>query len=172
MDTPQAMVESYARTVQREIDQRNSLAGETRKRLVWFVAIAGYVLLNVSTFGQALVGRALTKQEIFILVLPWILSSVFALAAHFMSDECDVKAHKYYTNKLAMIDIHLADLADEIFDVEKFKAIMYDQEPEIKALKQDSDKSAKKVNRFESLSMLLIVIGFAWSVIFPLLLHN
>jgi hypothetical protein len=165
------IVRSFARTVEREIEQRKALVQQTRTRLVWFVAISGYVLLNGKTLWESIIARTATGSEILMLSAPWLISSLMAFLTHYLCDRAEMNSHKFYSNKLVMIDLHLTDLASEQPDLEMFKSLLFDEAPEIKTLKKDADSLVKKVNTFESLSLLFIVLGFAWSIGIPYLLR-
>ena len=87
-----------------------------------------------------------------------------------MIDQAEIKFNKYSNNKLSLIELHKAQVDRDNYDIEEFKSIVYDQDPDIKELLEIADKWNDGVNWFERITFGLLVFGFIWSVCLPLFL--
>ena len=165
------VVDSYASMI--EISQK--LAVEVRTsaltRLVWFVAIAGYVLLNAKPLWEALSGHTFSGSGIFWLSLPWVVSAFLGVITHFIVDEVSTRDNVYFTSKKTAVDLHKLKVEEGKEDPNEFIQIMNDTFPGIKEAKIALDRYARIGKWLERLTFLSLVFGFIWSLVGPLLLH-
>ena len=164
------IVQSLANATQRGIEQYQSLAQASRTRLVWFVGISGFALLNGKQLWDAISNNPLSGIDIFWLSLPWLLSVLFALTTHYLIDKAEIRFNKFFTNKLSLIELHKIQVTSGKDNIEEFTKIIYDEDPDIKKLKNSADRWISWVNRFETLTFASLVFGFIWSILFPLCL--
>ena len=69
---------------QESVNQRRS---SLRTRLVWYVGISGYVLLNSKELWKAISLRERVGLDILWLSLPWVICSLLGAVTYFLVDE-------------------------------------------------------------------------------------
>jgi len=165
------IVESYREKIviarQMGVDGRAA----TLTRLVWFVGIAGYVLVNGRQLWDGIAGVPLVGFQLFCLTLLWVLSALAAVAAHVLVDEVGAKDNLYFITKLAAIDLYQEALQEANPDPYEMVAIMNDKPANISRFKAASDALARKALVAYQACLWLLGIGFVWSTIFPLWLR-
>lgn len=100
---------AYARSYEEAVHRNRALAGamhsEGRKRLVWFVAIAGYVLVNAQPLWELSLGRSLEQADFFWLAAPWVLAASIAIVTHILADKLSTEDAGYYVAKVAALQV-------------------------------------------------------------------
>ena len=168
----ESIVESFVSGVKLDMEQGRRLAESTRARQVWFVAIAGFALLNSPKIWEGILARPLRPGEYLLMALPWLVASIAALCTHYLGDLHEIKRHKYFTNRLAELDLFLEATREGEIDPLTWKQLVNDETEAMKPLKQDADAFASKVNRSERIAFASIAAGLAWTVILPAILQG
>jgi hypothetical protein len=166
------VVESYLRVFAgfREIAEGTRNAARTR--LVWFVAIAGFSILNGKSLWDQL-GRAQFDGVLLAaLAAPWALSALFAVVTHFIIDEAKVKDDLYFVTKLAAIELHLEKERAKTAVPANMIAIINDTHPDLVEPKRQSDYWGNLARWLERITFALLILGFAWSMTGPFVLAN
>lgn len=63
------------------------LRNSALSRLVWFVAIAGFLFINGGAFLEAVLGYQVKGRLAVLLSLPWAISGLFSVVCHYVKDE-------------------------------------------------------------------------------------
>lgn len=143
-----------------------------RQRLVWFVGIAGYALLNSQVFWNALGNRQFTGINLLWLSLPWIISALLSVISHFVIDEVATKDDILFTQKLTAIDLHKIDIEEGNDDPKEMLQIINDTHPDYKETKKSVDRWSSFARWMERSAFTTLVIGFIWAIVGPLVLCN
>lgn len=140
---------------------------EARKRLVWFLGIAGYVLVNGVSFWPTLLAQPLGSRSFIVLASPLILAAIAAVGTHLYLDYVDEADTEFYLAKLASI--------------QQFQFLRQDLDPNAAALWRaivlnDGNlapyaaraKSFSDSFRFwEKVPVILLAAGFVWTFAGP-----
>jgi hypothetical protein len=161
------LVESLAKSVTSSMEQGPRLSDATRTRLVWHVAIAGFVLVNVKSLVGALSEKPVNPDLLPIAGVPWLIVVALALIAHFLTDKADIARNSFFINKLSLLDLHLEKVRTKKPDSKEFSSILHDTSPALIPLKQAADNLANWVNRLELSSLLAILVGLAAAIVIP-----
>ena len=142
-------------------------------RLVWFVAIAGFALLNVGKLAKGIVGSSLTSGENVLLVLPWAFVGLCGVIAHWLTGELGAIDNNYYMMKQHSIRSWLATAPrnpkiQEVTDILNVD----EKDPEVSIRRKAVEKLAPAVSFWEKATFIALLISFAWSVIFPLIISS
>jgi len=167
----ESIVESFVSGVKLDMEQGRRLAESTRARQVWFVAIAGFALLNSPKIWEGILDRPLTPGHYLLMGLPWLVAAIAAVSAHYLGDLHEIRRHKYYVNRLAELDLFLEATREGEIDPPKWKQLVNDNTEAIRPLKKEADDFALKVNRTERVAFASIGAGLAWTVIVPAILR-
>jgi len=161
-------VQSFYEITKRGAEQFKTYINSSKTRLVWFVGISGFALLNGEKLWSKISSTDVEGLNFLWLSLPWLLSILLALISHYVMDQVIIKFNKYTDNKLSMIDLHGNKITRGNFDVEEFELLLYDEHPDLKDLKESTDTYLNWANRFEISSFAFLVFGFIWSVLYPI----
>ena len=164
------VVSSYARTLATSRMIASETRSSARTRLVWFVAIAGFALLNGPTIWSAIGGRTFAGTDYVLLALPWAMAALLALVTHFFIDEAGVKDDVVSVQKLAMVDLHLEAIKEGDDDALEILQIINDTHPDLKNSKVVADRYGSWAKWLERITFSLLVLGFIWSLAVPLLI--
>ena len=110
-----------------------------RGRLVWFVGIAGYALINARSFWEALSIRNLTGGDYLCLSIPWIISAILSVTTHIVIDEAGVRNDLHFTKKLAAIELYRIKIKNGHADPAEAKQIFTDTHPYYVDAKKSAD---------------------------------
>ena len=166
----QDIVESYEKvflTIREPIRETRTSA---RTRLVWFVGIAGYALLNAKGYWEALGGRQFSRIELFWLSLPWVVSALLSVITHFVIDEVGVKDDIFFTLKLAALDLHRINIVEGKDNPEEMLQIFKDTHPDYKDILKSVNRWSGLAKWLERCAFATLVIGIIWAVVGPLIL--
>jgi len=167
----QEVVESYYRTFTGFRTMAVQIRSSAQTRLVWFVGIAGFAILNGKALWDALSAGSFSGLPLAFLGAPWVISALLAVVAHFVIDEAAVKDDVYYVTKLAAIDLHLEAIRENKYDPNEGLSIIRDTHQEIVGPKRQSEAWSKAARWLELASFLFLVVGFLWAFIGPFLLY-
>jgi hypothetical protein len=172
MDGAIALVKSYEAGFQRARDLASTSNLESSKRLVWFVAISGYGLLNGRGLWEALIGSSLSPAAMFWLVLPWVLAATVAVVGHVLFSKLDEVDSKLYLAKVAALQVLAIRLQTGDGSFEEFKTILEDEHAEIRPLRKDADRWHRLVLRTEWAAYSLVGVSVVWSVVAPWMIRR
>jgi hypothetical protein len=164
------VVESYARQFSTFRPQAEQLRSSARSRLVWFVAIAGFVIVNGKAVWDPIANSDFKGVPLALLMLPWVLAALAAVVTHFVIDEAKAKDDLYATKKAAAIDLYLESLEEQDADPRRMLAIINDTSDELKVPKAQSDRLGRIAASLERVAFLILILGFLWSLIGPFVL--
>lgn len=164
------ILESYEKVFLSFREPIQKTRASARERLVWFVGIAGYAILNAKVYWEALGGRTFTGIEIFWLSLPWALSAFLSVITHFVIDEAGARDDILFTKKLATIDLYKIDIEEGKADLAKILRIFNDTHPDYIEIKKSSDKWSSFAKWLERITFAALVSGFIWALIGPMIL--
>jgi hypothetical protein len=164
------IVESYEKVFLSFREPIRETRTSARARLVWFVGIAGYALLNAKVYWEALGGRQFSGIELFWLSLPWVLSALLSVITHFIIDEVGVRDDILFTKKMAAIDLHRIDIIEAKDNPKEMLQIINDTHPDYKAIVKSVNRWAGLAEWLERCSFATLVMGFIWAVVGPLCL--
>ncbi len=164
------VVDSYRRIFEgtREIAESTRLSAKTR--LVWFVAISGFAVLNGKKLWDSIAPGEFIGLALVMLSLPWVLAAIFAVITHFIIDEAMVKDDNYYLKKLALIDLHMESIEHGDADPNEMSEIINDTHSDLEDAKKASDVWGNAARWLERITFIFVVLGFVWSMIGPFLL--
>jgi len=83
-----------------------------KTRLVWFVAISGYGLLNVRSFSQAVIGRDVIGYDLIILAVPWAVAGILGIVSHWVLGEFTASESHYHMWRLNKYYAFIAKIGD------------------------------------------------------------
>ncbi len=164
------VVESYEKVFLSLREPIRETRTSARQRLVWFVGIAGYAILNAKVYWEVLGGKKFSGVEILWLSLPWVLSALLSVITHFVIDEAGARDDMLFTKKLATIDLHRIDIEEGNADLSEIVQIFSDTHPDYMDIKNSSDRWSSFAKWLERATFATLVSGFIWSLIGPLIL--
>jgi hypothetical protein len=164
------IVESYEKVFLSFREPIKESRTSAKTRLVWFVGIAGYALLNAGPLSSAIAPHKLAGPSLLWLSLPWLLTALLGVVTHFLIDEAASRDDVFFAKKLAAIDLHRIAVTDGRDDPKEMLSIIDDTHPELKGAKQDTENWPAAARWLERATFAALVIGLFWAVIGPLLL--
>lgn len=156
---------SYAEDKKRSWELVGSINRSNASRLVWFVAISGYVVINLKPFTEAIIDHSLQGWRFLFLVVPWIATAISALLTETLLSIQTTRDSLYYTASLARINAFIVTKADRATQ-EEFSTL-FSEDDETKKLKRRVEKMASWVRRMEHATFILLVMSFIWVLIGP-----
>jgi hypothetical protein len=161
------IVESFIKTIER----RFKIVQETRhsalSRLVWIVAIAGFVLLNGRSLWDVLVEQSLRGQEVFWLSFPWMVTAMLAVATHILIDELKIRDDDVFEVRRAAVDLWLIDAKESEPNDLEMLAILNDSTPELKKAVKGLSPWICLIKWLERLTFVALFISFLWTLVGP-----
>jgi len=170
IETKVKIVRSYLDALHRNHELVKDLRTSSLSRLVWFAGLAGFGLLNAKSFWEFAIEHKISDANIVWLSLPLIFSLICSVVTHFLVDETAVKDDLYYTNKVSMLELLIFSLEDGENDTTQFPSILNDTDPELKKYKKCVDRIACWTRWLERASFGLLVLGFIWVIVGPIVL--
>lgn len=141
-----------------------------KNRLVWYVAIASFVILKGRQLWDALGLVEFNGVTLFCLILPWVLVALSAVITHFIIDEAWVKSNQFFLNKRAALDLCLESVEEGDENLIEIRSIFNNTFSDLKELKKLNDKWGNIAQWSERITFALLLLGFIWSLIGPFLL--
>ncbi len=170
-DNPDAqlIVSNFAKALDRaqlaEVEPRRA----ERDRLVWYIGIAGYVLVNAQGTWRVLLGHDLLATDLAWLSAPWTLAALLSLVAHFLTDEWIDRENLYYHSLRAEAD-RLSSLERPI-EEQEWKELIVHSQCRLKHLKAKVDRRHKWARRFKLAASVCLFGAFFWSAAGPFVLR-
>ena len=170
----------------------------SRTRLVWYVGISGYILLNAKLLWDAIAQREMVGINVLWLSLPWLICVFLGSVTYFLLDELSRKQDNLFwginadiSTRLIAIESDL-DYFRESINNESSSSNPIDISNLVQQMKKDEDllkeistidnehpdyaASAKVVDKlsswesfFEKATFIFLVIGFIWIIVGPLM---
>ncbi len=167
-----ARVESYINSLTRNRELAMQLNNSAHTRLVWLVGIDAFALLNAHSYWESLKGHPLVSIDIVWLSVPWVLSALCGVMAHYLIDVVVSHDNIYYTRKITASELHKIGLSGNNPDPDEFLRILDDTDPDTKREKDVIAAWTGWANFFERATFIALVAGFVWAVIGPLVLRS
>jgi hypothetical protein len=164
------VVESYSRQFSALRPIAEQSRSSAKSRLVWFVALSGFVILNGKDLWDSIAQVSFTGVSLAFLIGPWVIAALTAVATHFLIDESGAKDDIFAVKKAAAIDLYLEGLDAGDADPNEMIAIINDTDGDLKQAKDEAEKSRKFAQLLERITFIVIVLGFIWSLIGPFIL--
>jgi len=140
-------------------------------RLVWFVAISGFALINFPTLADRIAPSPLTSSQLLWLSLPWVLTAVSGVAAHWLLGDLVIRDNEYYIMKQHSIRAFLAnaDPKPAITDVLDMINID-DTDKDVARWKSRVRKLTPFVTWLERATFFFLIVSILATVAFPAIL--
>jgi hypothetical protein len=169
-DRGQKVLEQYADGLSRDqaiISEDNK---ESDTRLIWFVAISGFALLNLPTLADRIASKSLDSTEVIIISIPWAITAIFAVITHWLLGELVTRDHSYYCMKQHSIRSFIANIANKSSMKEVIDIINVDlTDKEVAKYKSLVDNFFPIVLWSERITFLLVIFSFLNSILYPAL---
>jgi hypothetical protein len=165
-------IEEFSSGLARDQEIVKNINNSVASKLIWFVAIAGFSLLNINSLAERLAGVELGTLQLIIIVLPWVLTAIVGIVAYSLLLEMVSRDNIYYIHKQHEIRAFIANARStpsleevlEVLDIDKTSA-------DVALRKSEVDRISPWVNRFENLSLYLLILSFLISVLLPILVY-
>jgi len=167
-----AVVESYLRIFSGLREIAEETRASARSRLVWFVAIAGFAILNGKKIWDPIAEREITGIALALLALPWAIAALLAVITHFIIDEAGAKDDLYYVKKSTAIDLQLEREKHGDADYMNMVEIINDTHEDLAEPKKMSAKWGNLARWLERMTFIFLVAGFLWALIGPFVLPD
>lgn len=165
-----ALLSSYVGQFVRARELARDSRSSARTRYMWFVGICGYVLVNAPNLWKSLAGAELTGWPLFALSIPWVLSALAALIAHLLADKGEDLDNEFFVAKAAALEVAILGLKAGRNDASDVLKAFHDEHPAISKQKSRVDALQRPAIWLERLTIGLLVLSFAWSIVGPLAL--
>ena len=149
-----------------------------QSRLVWFVGISGYALLNSKSIWESVNGGQVSGLSIVWLSTPWLLCALLGAVTHFLLGQLVKQLNRQRHLRLLSLSLQKGTAiginteGDLKTELNKIMEVISSESPELKK----AEKSVGAWNwwclLFDRLTFLALVFGFIWSVIGPLILQT
>lgn len=161
-------MERYLNQLGKFQDNVVRMRSSARSRLVWFVAIAGFVILYGKNLWDPIAGHCFKGIHLAILIIPWIIASIFAVITHILIDEVWLRENKYYVHKIAEGFIYIGHLKDSNdINISEFEKIIKDENEDTSKRKKQMDDMHNIVNCFERFTFVLYGFSILWTFVGP-----
>jgi hypothetical protein len=186
----QVFPQLYQESQEAVSQQRTAL----RTRLVWYVGISGYVLINSKSVWTTIAQREINGMEAFWLLIPWVISALFGAVTYFIADEAFIKKDRHFLRKVTYIkslsvglesDLEywrqgysrdsieknvVKQMQEHANTLKEMMDIIRDEDPEYKESLDVIERLSSLVSFFDRLTFIFLVIGFIWTIVGPLVL--
>lgn len=106
-----------------------------------------------------------------ILVMPWAMAGLSGVIAHWLLGEVTARDNVYYVVKQHGIRAFLATAPPQPTVEDVLEVLNIDEtNEEVASRKRQVDRISPWATRAERLTFSLLILSFAWSIIFPLFL--
>jgi hypothetical protein len=164
------VVASFNSSVKLDMEEGNRQSESTRSRQTWFVAIAGFAILNSRQLWEAILTRELRPGEFVLMAIPWLVAAVAAVWTHYLGGLHDIARHKFFLNKIAELDLLYGATKERRPNPVMWKAVINDDTEALRPLRKEADSYVARVNRSERIALGGIAAGFVWTIAIPLIL--
>jgi hypothetical protein len=145
------------------------LRNSALSRLVWFVAIDGFLFINVRVFSEAVLGYPVKGRLAILLSLPWAISGFFSVVCHYVKDEVAKRDGLYYSRRMIGLEMLKFELLNPkpnqpALSLDDFKGKLYGEDAPTTQAKTVLGRWSKAASIFEVLAFLFLGIGFILTV--------
>jgi hypothetical protein len=118
------IIDGVGRNLDRFLQSVVATRSADSNRMIWYVGIAGYVLVNAPMTWRTLIGRDLKGNELLWLSVPWVVAALVALIANLVMDGCFERESLQYHAQRVSIDSLLVTETDPKRAVERIGKIL------------------------------------------------
>lgn len=161
------MIDGVGRNLDRFLQTVIATRAADSNRMIWYVGIAGYVLVNATTSWKTLLGRDLNGNELLCLSAPWALSALMALIANLVMDTWFERESLQYHAQRVSIDQLLVTETDPRRAIDKLEKILDCSDPQLAALKKSSSSWNVAATWLTRGAFLTLSVAFVWSLLGP-----
>jgi len=162
----EAIITGAARSLDRFQETVSDSRATETNRLVWYVGIAGYVLVNAQAQWKILLARDPTAYDLTWLSVPWVVSAITALLAHLATAErIDREHQQFYAMRVAM-DSLLVTENEPKQAVDKLKGILDCSEHLLK-YRTATERWQRMALWLQRLALAAVLFAFMWTVFGP-----
>ena len=173
LDQPvdRGLVERYFEQVKRHPEIAKGTNRSAQRRLVWFVAISGFAVLNGQVLWSALMRRTVDGTDLLVLAIPWVVTALLSIAAHILIDQVEVYDNLAFEMKYASLNI-LLDKFDKKQPVSgrEFMDILGEETDQLREAGARLKPWLTWARRAENWAQVALFISFLWMLVGPLLL--
>jgi hypothetical protein len=142
---------------------------DSASRLVWFVAISGFALINMRVYGEAVAENPLTKSQLFLISLPWALTAISGVIAHWLLGELIARDNEFHMLRQHAIRSFLANAQPKPAIAEVLEILnVEDTDKDVALKKRRVNSLFPWVKWAERITFVLLLFGFALSVTLPI----
>ena len=164
------VIESYSRIFGGFYEMAEKTRASAKNRLVWFVAIAGFAILNGKNFWDPVADGEFTGVALALLALPWAIAALLAVVTHFVIDEVGVRDVLFFVKKRAAIDLHLKRVKDGQADHMEMIKIINSTHRDLVEPKKTVERWLCAARWLERIAFIVLALGFLWALIGPFVL--
>lgn len=139
----------------KDYETTQKLESDNASRIVWLVAIAGFVLVNLPNLN----GGHLPP----IYHLPWIITATLGVVTHWLYRNMSVQDLKLYTIKREQLTAYILDGPDNAI-LDHLNSIISNQTSELKRAASDLRRAATLTWILETATVTLLVISFGFVI--------
>jgi hypothetical protein len=152
-----------------EVASQASL-NETRQRQVWFVAIAGFLLVSGGpVIWPMLLGQGLGYGSFLFLATPLAGAILVAIGTHVYADRTEL-AHRKYTQAV-ITSTKMAQAPGQSAQVDAIWAELMTDSGKLQALKQDSERKGACLVYLQWMALGGLAFGVVWALGAPALVR-
>ena len=174
LDQPvdRGFVERYFEQVKRHPELAKGTRRSAQGRLVWFVAISGFALLNGQALWTALMRRTVDGTDLLALAIPWVATALLSIAAHILTDQVEVYDDLAFEVKYASLNVLL-----DKFDMEQpvsgreFMDIIGEETDQLREAGERLKPWLTWARRTENWAQVALFISFFWMLVGPMWLR-
>jgi len=173
-------VKEFRETVEICRSSVSDIMSSARRRMVWFTAIAGYIVLNARPVWDSIACYNFKGIWLATLIAPWIVTAILAIWTHLQIDITIKMDNIAYARKLGALNNHIwrASVLSEEFKneeqftklYEEFLDIINDAEKDLEKDKKAVENAAKNNKCLERWTCFFLFFSFFWLLSGPFLI--
>jgi hypothetical protein len=142
---------------------------DSASRLVWFVAISGFALVNMRSYAEAVSGTPLTRVQLSLISLPWALTAVSGVISHWLLGELIARDNEFHMLRQHAIRSFLANAQPKPSIHEILEILNVDDtDKDVAQRKRRVDALFPWVTWAERATFALLLLAFILSAVLPL----
>ena len=140
-------------------------------RLVWFVGISGFALINFPPLADRLASTPLNSIQLLVISTPWVLTAVLGVLAHWLLGDLVARDNEYYILKQHALRAFLAnaEAKPEIADVHEMINVD-DTDKDVALLRSRVTRLFPSASRIERATFILLIVSIIVTVLYPTIL--
>jgi len=162
------LVEAYVDRCRDDYAMASEINKSAQARLVWFVAIAGFALLNARGLAEAVSGTTLGGNQLLLLASPWAITAILGIAAHWTIGDFDFRNMRYQSCRLNRFQAFVALAREEPSD-DEVNELLDEKHEDISKSRSAANKVEPIASWLERLTFVALAAAFVWSIVYPLL---